>query len=489
MSTRRNHLERGEHIMLEKNKQLRTSLTEGPLLGKILKFSLPLMATGILQTLYNAADMIVVGRFSDNGSFAMGAVGSCGSLINLMVNLFTGSSVGAGICVAQAVGAGREEDVKHTVHTSALTGLICGIFVGILGFLLSEPILLLMGTPKDILVEAVPYMQAYFVGMPAMLVYNFLAAALRSSGDTKRPLIFLSIAGLINVVFNIIMVAVFGMGAVGVGIDTTVSQYASALMIVIYMCRYRGICRLSIKEFKIHKPCLLAIIRNGLPAGLQGVVFSLSNVIVQSSINSIGPEVVTGNSAAANIEGFIYIAMNSLYQTAITFVGQNIGAGKIERVKKIALVTVAVVTVTGGVLAALCLLFKEQLLLIYVHETDKVVEALVINAGLKRMDFICTTYLVCGVMEVLCGVVRGMGRSLLPTLVSIFGSCLLRIAWVYMVCPFAPDSIELLYIAYPVTWIITSVGHLISCIWGYRSIKRERDLRLSAERESVAVGG
>ena len=474
--------------MLEKNKQLKTSLTEGPLLGKILKYALPLMATGILQTLYNAADMIVVGRFSENGSFAMGAVGACGALINLIVNLFLGLSSGVGICVAHSVGAGREEDVKNNVHTSVLSGLICGIIVGIFGFLLAEPLLLLMATPEDILVEAVPYMRAYFVGMPAMMIYNFLAAALRSSGDTKRPLIFLSIAGLINVVFNIIMVSVFGMGAVGVGIATTVAQYASVLMIVIYMCRYRGICHLSIKEIKIHKTCLFAIIRNGLPVGLQSVVFSLSNVLIQSNINAFGPEVVAGSSAAANIEGFIYVAMNSLYHTAITFTGQNIGAGKIERVKKIAFITVSVVIVTGGALGAFCMIFREQLLSIYVHETDKAVEALVINAGLKRMELICTTYFFCGTMEVLCGVVRGMGKSLLPTVVSIFGSCLLRIVWIYTVCPFAPDSIELLYIAYPVTWVLTSLGHLISCIWGYRSIKRARDLRLSAERESVAAG-
>lgn len=475
--------------MLEKNKQLRSSLTEGPLLGKILKYALPLMATGILQTLYNAADMIVVGRFSDNGSFAMGAVGACGSLINLIINLFLGLSVGAGICVAQAVGAGRDKDVKDTVHTSALSGLICGIVVGVMGFLLARPMLLLMGTPEDILAEAVPYMQAYFVGMPAMMIYNFLAAALRSSGDTKRPLIFLSIAGLINVFFNILMVAVFGMGALGVGIATTVSQYASALMIVIYMCRYRGICHLSIKEIKIHKPCLLAIVRNGLPAGLQSVVFSVSNVLIQSNINAFGPEVVAGSSAAANIEGFVYVAMNSLYQTAITFTGQNIGAGKIERVKKIAFITVAVVTVTGGVLGGLCYIFREPLLMIYVHEADRAVEALVISAGMKRMEIICTPYLLCGVMEVLCGVVRGMGKSLLPTVVSIFGSCLLRIVWIYTVCPFAPDSIEILYIAYPITWALTSFGHLISCICGYRAMKREKYSSISAHSASGAVTG
>ena len=464
-------------------------MTEGPLLGKILKYALPLMATGLLQTLYNAADMIVVGRFSQNGSFAMGAVGSCGSLINLIINLFLGLSVGVGICVAQEIGAGRDKVVKDTVHTSALSGMICGIFVGTAGFLLAKPMLLLMGTPEDILIEAVPYMRAYFVGMPAALLYNFLAAALRSEGDTKRPLIFLSISGLINVIFNIIMVTVFGMGAVGVGIATTISQYASALMIVIYMLRYEGICHLSLKEIRINKQCLGAIVRNGLPAGLQSVVFSFSNVLIQSNINAFGPEVISGNAAAANIEGFIYVAMNSLYQTAITFVGQNVGAGKIERVKKIAFITVSVVVITGGLLGAFSYIFREQLLLIYIHEEDKAIEALVMNAGIKRMSIICTTYLLCGVMEVLCGVVRGMGKSLLPTVVSVFGSCLRRIVWIYTVCPFAPDSIEVLYIAYPVTWAITSMGHLISCIWGYKSFKHERNARITAnpEKEAVAV--
>ena len=219
------------------------------------------------------------------------------------------------------------------------------------------------------------------------------------------------------------------------------------------------------------------------------MVFSVSNVLIQSNINAFGPEVVAGSSAAANIEGFVYVAMNSLYQTAITFVGQNIGAGKIERVKKIAFITVAVVAVTGGVLGMFCTIFKEQLLSIYVHETDKAVEALVMQAGMTRVSIMCAPYFLCGVMDALCGVVRGMGKSLLPTLVSIFGSCLLRIVWIYTVCPFAPDSIEILYIAYPVTWALTGLGHLVSCIWGYRSIKRARDLRLSAKSESVVVAG
>ncbi len=460
--------------MLTKQKAQMASFTEGPLLGKILKFALPLMATGLLQMLYNASDMIVVGRFAPNGSFAMGAVGACGSLINLIVNLFLGLSIGAGICVAQAVGAKQDKVVQDVIHTSSLAGLICGVFVAIAGIILAKPLLLLMGTPEDIIVEAVPYMQAYFIGVPALMLYNFLAAALRSSGDAKRPLIFLAISGLVNVGLNLIMVLVFEMGAVGVGIATSASQYAAAAMIVIYMSRTRGICHFSFKEMKIDKSCLIAVIRNGLPAGIQSAVFSISNVLIQSTINSFGPEAVSGNAAAANIEAFIYVAMNALFQTAVTFVGQNVGAGKVDRVKRIALITLLIVVVTGGILGTLSFTFREQLLSIYVHEEDKAIEALVMDFGKTRMSIISTTYLLCGIMDVLSGLVRGTGKSLLPTAVSIFGSCLLRIAWIYAVCPFAPDSIRLLYVAYPVTWGVTALGHFVCFIWAYKSIKKER---------------
>ncbi len=455
-------------------------MTEGPLLGKMLKFALPLMAAGLLQTFYNAADMIVVGRFADNGSFAMGAVGACAPLIGLIVNLFMGLSIGAGICVAQAVGAGRDKVVKDIVHTSVLSGLICGIIVAALGFLFAKPLLLFMGTPEDILVEAVPYMQAYFVGIPALLVYNFLAASLRSSGDTKRPLMFLASAGIMNVLLNLLMVIVFKMGAVGVGIATTASQYASALMILVYMCRYKGICHIELKDVRIHKTCFLAVIQKGIPAGVQSVVFSLANVIIQSTVNGYGPETVSGNAAAANIEGFIYIAMNALFQTAVTFVGQNVGAGKIERVKRIAVIALAIVVVTGTVLCSLCVMFNEELLSIYVDEEDKAVEARVIEAGIKRMSVVTITYMLCGILDTLCGVVRGMGKSILPTVVTVFGSCFLRIAWVYAVCPFDPDNILLLYMAYPITWTVTALGHLCSAIWAYKSIKKGRELVLGS---------
>ena len=502
-------------------------MTEGPLLGKMLKYACPLMATGLLQVLYNASDMVVVGNFSSAGSVAMGAVGSCGPLINLLVNAFMGLSVGTGICVAQGIGAKRHGEVKSVVHTSLLGGLICGIFVGIFGFVMCEPLLgLVMGGGSDTaktLAEAVPYMRAYFVGMPAMMVYNFLASALRSSGDTKRPLIFLAISGLLNVGMNLIMVLGFGMGAIGVGIATSFAQYAAAALILIYMCRYNGLCKINLREVRLKKDDIKAVVRNGLPAGLQSVVFSISNVLIQSTINSYGDAVIAGSAAAGNIEGFIYIAMNSLYQTAMTFAGQNVGAEKIERVKKIGFIAVTVVVITGLLIGGVCLAFGDQLLSIYISDksTDATVEDTVGDgegalpeeslpqeggeetelgeeqekevsveevraAGKIRLMIICTTYFLCGVMEVLSGLMRGMGKPVIPMIVSILGSCVLRVVWIVTICNILfPGRIELLYLAYPVTWIITSAAHLVCCVSTYKHLIRQRDARnaLFAEAE------
>lgn len=471
------------------------NMTEGPLLGKMLKYALPLMATGLLQVLYNASDMVVVGNFSSAGSVAMGAVGSCGPLINLLVNAFMGLSVGTGICVAQWIGAGKHKEVKDVVHTSLLGGLICGIFVGILGFVLCKPLLLMMmgGENPDTartLAEAVPYMRAYFVGMPAMMVYNFLASALRSSGDTKRPLIFLSISGLLNVGLNLVFVLVFDMGAIGVGIATTAAQYASAIMILVYMCSYDGLCKVNLREVRMKKADIAAVVRNGLPAGIQSVVFSISNVLIQSTINSYGDAVIAGSAAAGNLEGFIYIAMNSLYQTAMTFAGQNVGAEKIERVKRVGFIAVTVVIITGLLIGMVCLVFGDQLLSIYINENDTQsglsVED-VFAAGELRLEIICTTYFLCGVMEVLSGLMRGMGKPLIPMIVSVLGSCVLRIVWIAVVCNVLfPGQIEYLYIAYPVTWIITSAAHLVCCIVTYKYLIRQRNARNALLNEAEA---
>ena len=473
------------------------NMTEGPLLGKMLRYALPLMATGLLQVLYNAADMVVVGRFSSSGSFSMGAVGSCGPLINLLVNAFMGLSVGTGICVAQGIGAKRHEEVRSVVHTSLLGGAFCGLFVGLFGFFLCKPLLvMMMGGVNDetarTLAEAVPYMRAYFVGMPAMMVYNFLASALRSSGDTKRPLIFLSISGLINVCMNLIMVIGFGMGAVGVGIATSVAQYASAIMILVYMCKYDGLCKIDLKRLKLVKSDVLHVVRNGLPAGLQSVVFSISNVLIQSTINSYGDAVIAGSAAAGNIEGFIYIAMNSIYQTAMTFTGQNVGAEKIERVKRVGFIAVTVVVITGVLIGSVCLIFGEQLLSIYVNEPDPVLHDQVFGAGVLRLELICSTYFLCGLMEVLSGLMRGMGKPITPMVVSILGSCVLRIIWIIVICNLLfPGNITYLYLAYPVTWVITCTGHTVFCVKTYHQLLRQRDARnaLFAEAEAQNLIG
>ena len=461
----------------------------------MLRYALPLMATGLLQVLYNAADMVVVGRFSESGSFSMGAVGSCGPLINLLVNAFMGLSVGTGICVAQGIGAKKHDEVRSIVHTSLLGGVICGLFVGIFGFILCEPLLVLMmggvnAETERTLAEAVPYMRAYFVGMPAMMIYNFLASALRSSGDTKRPLIFLSISGIVNVLMNLVMVIGFGMGAIGVGIATSAAQYVSATMILIYMCKYDGACKIYLKKVKLIKDDVIAVVKNGLPAGLQSVVFSISNVLIQSTINSYGDAVIAGSAAAGNIEGFIYIAMNSIYQTALTFSGQNVGAEKIERVKKVGFIAVTVVVIVGLLIGGICVIFGEQLLSIYVDEPDPVLHDQVFGAGILRLEVIGTTYFLCGVMEVLSGLMRGMGKPVIPMVVSIIGSCVLRIIWIVVVCNILfPGEIAYLYIAYPVTWIITSSAHLVCCIKTYKALIRQRDARAAlwaeAERQNL----
>jgi putative MATE family efflux protein len=488
--------------MAERRKMARTvakkqyNMTEGPLLGKMLKYALPLMATGLLQVLYNASDMVVVGRFSSAGSVAMGAVGSCGPLINLLVNLFIGLSVGTGICVAQWIGAGKHKEVRDVVHTSLLGGLICGIFVGVFGFALCEPLLkMVLGSGEataGTLAQAVPYMRAYFVGMPAMMVYNFLAAALRSSGDTQRPLIFLSVSGLLNVLLNLVFVLAFGMGAIGVGIATTAAQYASAIMILVYMCRYDGLCKVDLHALKMNKADIAAVVRNGLPAGLQSVVFSISNVLIQSTINSYGDAVIAGSAAAGNIEGFIYVAMNALYQTAMTFTGQNVGAEKIERVKRVGFIATIVVIITGVVIGGACLIFGEQLLSIYINEPDPVLHDQIFSAGVLRLEMICTTYFLCGVMEVFSGLMRGMGKPIIPMIVSILGSCVLRVIWIIVICNvLLPGQLQYLFLAYPVTWVVTCSAHLVCIVKAYRELIRRRDSRnaLLAEAEKQNLVG
>ncbi len=450
-------------------------MTEGPILGKMILFTIPVMASGILQLLFNAADVAVVGQFA--GEAAMAAVGSCGALINLIINLFIGLSVGAGVIAAQELGARRYDEVDKLISTSLTSSIIGGFAVMIFGFLMAEPLLLLMDTPEDVLTEAVPYMRAYFCGMPGCLVYNYLSAILRSGGDTKRPLFFLTVAGVVNVALNLIMVLGFGLGAIGVGIATAGSQYVAAGLTLLYMSKTKTSLRLT--GFAVHKQKLLRMVAIGLPAGLQGCMFSLSNAIIQSAVNAYPTVTIAGNTAAGNLEGFVYTAMNSVYQAAVTFVGQNVGAGKYERIKKIALQCVGMVFVIGLALGAALVIFGDKLLLIYASGENL---DLIVEAGVNRLNVIAAMYFLCGLMDVGCGILRGMGKAMQPMIVSLLGSCVFRIVWVFTVCPLFPGQIMALYISYPISWIITGGVHYVFCFYFYRKLMKKKQ-----QREQVAA--
>ena len=442
------------------------NMTEGPLLGKMIVFTLPVMASGMLQLLFNAADVMVVGKFA--GDAAMAAVGCCGALINLIINMFIGLAVGAGVMAAQDIGAKRFDGVKRLVSTALTASIIGGIFVGFLGFVLAKPLLILMDTPDDVLAEAVPYMRAYFCGIPGCLVYNYLAAILRSTGDTKRPLYFLTAAGVANVGMNLLMVCVFRLGAIGVGIATAVAQYVSAALILVYMSRMDGYCRIT--GFAVDKSKLLRMITIGLPAGLQGCMFSLSNVLIQSNINTYATPIIAGNTAAGNLEGFVYTAMNSVYQTALTFIGQNVGAGKYNRIKKISFLCIGMVSVIGLTLGIGLAVFGDKLLLLYASGEN--IDA-VIAAGMNRLSIIAASYVLCGLMDVGCGILRGMGRAIQPMVVSLLGSCAFRIIWVKTVCEWFPGQIMVLYISYPISWILTASVHYLFCFYFYRRLMKK----------------
>ena len=446
-------------------------MTSGAILPNIVRFTLPLLLTGTLQLLYNAADIVVVGRYgSDN---ALAAVSSTGSLINLIVNVFMGLSIGASVLVAQYFGAGSRKDVSEAVHTSMAVAIISGVAVGLFGFFASRGMLELMDSPEDVIDLSALCVKIYFIGAPANMIYNFGAAILRAVGDTKRPLYYLMFSGVVNVILNLILVIIFHLDVAGVALATIISQLISAVLIVICLMHTDGDVRLYIKKIKIHWAKLGKIAAVGLPAGIQGSIFSISNVIIQSSINAFGPAVMGGNGAAANIEGFIYNAMNSLYQAAITFTGQNYGAKDFKRIKKAAFECLALVFGVGFGLGVLAKIFGTQLLGIYTQKPDE------IAAGLVRMNVICLTYFTCGMMDVMVGLLRGIGRSLIPTIDSIICVCGIRIVWIYTV--FASykasgaadfDSLRMLYISYPVSWVMAFAVHVFCFIIFYRIAKK-----------------
>lgn len=429
-------------------------MCNGPILKKLLIFALPLMLSGILQLLFNAADIVVVGKFT--GSHALAAVGSTSALINLFVNVFIGFSIGTNVLVAQYFGARDEKNVQETVHTLILLGIVGGFILIVSGIIFAKPMLEWMDTPDNVLEHAVLYMRIYFIGMPAMLIYNFGAAILRAIGDTKRPLYYLLSAGVINVVLNLFFVIVLNMGVAGVAAATVASQVVSAILIVRCLIQSEGIYRLDLHKLKFHKKKLIRIVQIGLPAGLQGAVFSLSNVLIQSSVNSFGSVAMAGNTAAGNIEGFVYTSMNAIYQTALSFTSQNVGGGRQDRIPKIIFQCMAIVIVIGAVMGNLAYQCGPFLLGIYSSDPE------VIQFGMSRMQIICQWYFLCGIMDVAVGILRGLGYSVMPMLVSLTGACGLRVLWIFTVFVWK-HSLFVLYLSYPITWIVTFTVHLI-CI-------------------------
>ena len=447
-------------------------MTSGPLLKKIVVFTIPILLSGVLQLLFNAADIIVVGNFA--GDNAMAAVGSTASLVSLMTNLFIGISAGANVAVANFYGSKDDEAVQETVHTSVILSVVGGAGLMLIGLLLARPILELMGSPEAVLPLSALYLRIFFLGMPGSLLFNFCASILRATGDTKHPLYYLSVAGILNVVLNLFFVIVLNMSVAGVALATIISQYVSAFLIVRRMTRLNSSIRIQRSQLRVSKSKLLRILRVGIPAGIQSSLFALSNVVIQSAINSFGEVVMAANTASTNIEGFVYIAMNSVYQAAMNFSGQNYGAGRYKRLHKVLFECLVLVTFVGLALGGGAYLCGRPLLHIY---TDS---AMVITFGLQRMEIICLTYFLCGWMDTIVGVMRGMGYGIMPMLVSLVGSCLFRILWVQTIFQ-VYHTLPMLYISWPITWVVTFLMHVV-CYCGIW-VKHRKDFveRIPAE--------
>ena len=451
-------------------------LTEGSVFRKILAFALPLVLSNILQALYNAADMVVVGLFA--GDLPLGAVGATSALTNLMLNLFIALSVGTSVTVATAIGAQSRERAQKLVHTSMALALVCGVFVTVLGLTCSRQFLILMDTNPVLLDLSSTYMRIFFSGSIFSLVYNFGAAILRAAGDSRRPLYYLMISGLVNVVLNIFFVTVCGMTADGVALATVTSQVLSAVLVVRALLRHTGDIRLFPRKIRFYGRETWDILRTGLPAGVQSTMFSISNTMIQTAVNSFdNPLLVSGNTAAMNIEGFVFTAMYAMHVTAVTAMGQNIGAGKYRRMNAVMGYCLLVVAVIGIVMGGASALLAEPLLDIYLTEREAM------DFGISRLTLIGTTYFLCGLMDTLVGCQRGMGNTLVPMIVSVFGVCGIRIVWIYTVFA-AHHTLPVLYLSYPVTWIITGVMQLVLCLVLQHRIQR-RAIQKAEERIPV----
>ena len=443
-------------------KRYQKSMLQGPLLPNIVTYSIPIILTSLLQLLFNAADLVVVGRFC--GSVSVAAVGATGSVTALIVNLFIGLGVGGGVSTAHAIGGRNDEEIHRTIHTAIPTALVGGAILSVIGIAFSEVFLRWMGTPEDVLPLSALYIRIFFGGMVFNMVYNFSAAILRAAGDTKSPLIFLTIAGVVNVGLNVIFVTVFHMNVAGVALATTISQGISAVLAVIALMRRTDACKLQLKKLRFYKKQFKKIVSLGLPAGIQSSMFAISNVVIQSSINSFGPVFMSGNASASNLEGFVLVAMDAFNQAALNFTGQNVGAGQYKRVRKILLTCLACTAVVGLVGGLTVFSFGRQLLGIYITDSPQAIEY-----GILHLSYVCAPYFVLGMTNVVGGTLRGLGASMGPMIISILGICGVRIVWIYTIFQIpqyhTPGN---LFISYPLSWMITLVAQLVLFVAVYR---------------------
>lgn len=461
-------------------------MTQGPLLSKIIRFSVSLILTNLLQLLYNAADLIVVGQFSESGT-ALAAVGATGSMTSLIVNAFIGLSVGASVLVAQGYGTGNRESTNKAVHTSISIALISGVIVAVIGLLFSRTFLEWMDTSPDIIDQSSTYVKIYFIGAPFNMLYNFGGAILRATGDTKRPFYFLTISGLVNVVLNLFFVIALHLDVAGVALATIISQGISATLIILCLMKQDGLCRLSLRRLRIDGASLKKILSIGLPASIQSSVFSISNILIQSSINSFDlvfagmgkAPYTTGSAASGNIEGFVAVAINAFYHAALNFTGQNYAAKKYKRTDKVLIECIACTAVAATVLGVLCLAFGKNLLRIYIPADEEAV-----GYGYRRLFILCSTYMLCGIMDVMVGQLRGLGKSVVPMMVSIIGICGFRIFWIETF--FALNrSWEMLFLSYPISWILTGSVHFICYLFLRREFPKNEDVDLVKSAETT----
>lgn len=441
-------------------------MLSGPLAWPLITYAVPIMLTSVLQLLFNAADLVVVGAYC--GSFSVAAVGATGAITNLIVNLFIGLSVGTGVAVAHGIGSREWDQVRNTVHTAVPMALVSGLFLTVLGVGLSRRILRAMGTPEEVLGLAATYMEIYFLGITAHMLYNFCASMVRAAGDTKSPLVILTAAGVVNVGLNILFVRYLGRNVDGVALATVLSETGAAIAIVILMVRRTDSCRLELRKLRFHKEPLKKMLRIGIPAGIQSCMFSLSNVLLQSAVNSFGAVAVSGNAAVANLEGFMYVIENSFHQTAVNFVGQNCGALQFRRVKKVTGLCMLYAAVAGILFGGLMCLFGPQLLSLYITDSQEA-----IRIGISRMLVDVAPYFLFGLQDVVTGALRGIGASFVSMILTVLGICGIRVLWIYTVFQIPRfHSQTVLYVSYPLSWIVTLIIQLTAFSVIFRRLQK-----------------